>query len=317
MEDAEAGAHYVPIPLAAGTEVDFDRWRQLERNADAARVAAASAGAGTSGDDGWKAAHRVVVCDFDDKKDELVRLVAVRGAGRSSRDGRATRDGGRVAGWVERRRSCWRRCRRGLPGAHLDCGLRPSGSWVARTGEGGGEGWSCRSVVGISEHGAGFASWLERVARTGRRELRVLGLHARLWLAGLASLAAAFPITNRQCICCAWQAPGNDRLSEASKHAGAPPAVLEKCNKLIRLSLSPSPPHAQATDASRGAANSAQEIQAREAKLRQKARIVIFANEFTVAKALVHVVGTKKVVASYSRGKGELPAALSTQKSHS
>ena len=50
-----------------------------------------------------------------------------------------------------------------------------------------------------------------------------------------------------------------------------------------------------------------QEIQAREAGQRQKSRIVIFANEFTVAKALVHVVGTKKTLAAYSRGKGASP----------
>lgn len=52
------------------------------------------------------------------------------------------------------------------------------------------------------------------------------------------------------------------------------------------------------------AGDETQEIQAREAGQRQKSRIVIFANEFTVAKALVHVVGTKKSLAAYSRGKG-------------
>jgi hypothetical protein len=55
-------------------------------------------------------------------------------------------------------------------------------------------------------------------------------------------------------------------------------------------------------------------MQAREVGQRQKSRIVIFANEFTVAKALVHVVGTKKSLASYSRGKGASTRLLPDQR---
>ena len=77
-EVEEEGGQYVPIPLATGNTIEFDRWRELERRADAARVAAAAAGStSTSGAETCKAAHRVVVCDFDDKKGELVRLVQV------------------------------------------------------------------------------------------------------------------------------------------------------------------------------------------------------------------------------------------------